>query len=150
MTYWKRLKDRYRGLSLLEVLVAFLILLTAVLTLVGYTTTVYRASSEGKRQALASIEARSMLERIRDFPDAFEQASQPGGLSETRSEYLLDGEADATKNETGRKSSAQFEVIGTVIPLHGEVHQVVVTVNWQDDGRPRQVVLESRMIPIGR
>lgn len=146
----RRCSKKIQGISLLEVLVAFLILLTAVLTLVGYTTTVYRASNEGKRQALASIEARSMLERIRDFPDAFEQASKPGGLLETRSEYLLDGEADLTKNEAKRKSAAQFRVNGIVTPVHGEVHKIVVTVEWVEDGRPRKVALESRMIPIGR
>lgn len=142
-------RKRWRGLSLLEVLVAFGILLVAVLTLVGYTTTVHRAAREGKRQSLASVEARTMLERIRDFPEAFERASQPGGLTEIRSEYLLEDQADERANEAGRQAAAQFTITGVVTPLHEEICKVVVTVSWHEDGRPRQVVLESRAIAIG-
>lgn len=146
MAYHKR----PHGFSLLEVLIAFLLLLVTVLTLVGYTTTVHRASHEGKRQALASFEARSMLERIRDFPGAFEQAQKPGGLSEVKSEYLLTGETEAEDNEDGRKSAAQFRINGTARLIEGEVYQIVVTVEWDEDKRPRKLVLESRMIPVDR
>jgi hypothetical protein len=131
----------------LEVIVAFLILLIAVLTMVGYTTTIHKAATEGKRQALASMEARSMLERIRDFPNAFDQANTPEGLSETHAEVLLDGEADASKNEAGHQSAAQFHLLGKVHQESGEVYAIVVTAQWDEDGRHRQVVLESRMIP---
>jgi type IV pilus modification protein PilV len=135
-----------RALSLIEVLVAFLVLLVAVLTLVGYTTTIHRAAKEGKRQALASMEARSMLERIRDAPSAFAQAVTPEGLSETKLEYLLDSESDETKNEAGRMAAAQFRVLGRAEQVAGEIYRVVVAVQWAEDGRERQVVLESRMV----
>lgn len=138
-----------RGFSLLELLVAFLILLVAVLTVVGYTTTVHRAANEGKRQALASIEARAMLERIRDFPDAFAQAATPQGLTEVREEYLLDDESNASKNEAGKKAAARFHLLGRVTPVSGEVYSVVVSAEWSEDRRPRKVVLESRMIRSG-
>lgn len=129
---------------------AFAILLVAVLTMVGYTGTIHRAAHEGKRQALASVEARSMLERIRDYPGAFEQALLPEGLEDTRSEYLLSGETDESDNEVGRTSAALFHLVGKVAPVAGHVHSVVVTATWTEDGRERKVVLESRMIPIGK
>jgi type IV pilus modification protein PilV len=141
--------QRCRGISLVEILIAFLILLVAVLTMVGYTTTIHKAASEGKRQALASMEARSMLERIRDFPGAFDQANTPAGLTDTKAEYLLEGEADTTKNEAGRKSAAQFHLTGKVRQVEGEVFAVAVTAEWDEDGRHRQVVLESRMVRNG-
>lgn len=139
-----------RGLSLVEVLLAFLILLIAVLVLVGYATTVHRAAKDGKRQALASMEARSMLETIRDYQVAFDQAATPAGLSDTKAEYLLDAESDASKNEAGRMAAAQFHILGKVEPLSGDVYRVIVTVNWQEDGRPREVVVESRLVPPSR
>ena len=87
-----------------------------------------------------------MLEKIRDFPPAFDQAITASGLTETRSEYLLSGETDPTKNEAGRKSAAQFHLTGKVWQISDEVYGVSVTVNWDEDGRPRKVALESRMI----
>ncbi len=157
MPLWNRLfrsgrpgqAPRQRGFSLLELLVAFMVLLVAVLTVVGYTTTVHRAANEGKRQALASVEARAMLERIRDFPDAFDKAASPAGLTDERDEYLLDDEADASKNEVGKKDAARFRLLGRVAPISGEVYSVVVTAEWSEDRRPRKVVLESRMIRNG-
>lgn len=144
-----RSRLRRSGFSLLELLVAFLILLVAVLTVAGYTTTVHRAANEGKRQALASVEARAMMERIRDFPDAFDKASSVDGLTDVRAEYLLEGEADATKNEAGKKDAAQFRLLGRVAPVSGEVYSVVVTAEWAEDRRPRKVTLESRMVRPG-
>ena len=141
---------RARGLSLVEVLIAFAILLIAVLVMVGYATTVHRAAKFGKRQALASMEARTMLETIRDYPVAFAQAATSEGLTDSKAEYLLDTEAEAGKNEADRMSAAQFQVLGRVEPLSGEVHRVVVRVEWQEDGHPRQVVLESRAIAPNR
>lgn len=140
------LSKRSRGLSLVEIMIAFLVLLIAVLVLVGYATTVHRAAKDGKRQALASMEARSMLETIRDYGAAFDQAATPDGLTDTKSEYLLDGEADSSKNEAGRMAAAEFHILGRVEPLSGEVHRVTVTVEWQEDGRPRKIELESRAI----
>ena len=117
--------------------------------MVGYTGTIHRAAHEGKRQAMASVEARSMLERIRDYPVAFKQALLPEGLEDTRSEYLLSGESDESDNEQGRMSAASFHLVGKAALISGNVYSVVVSAEWTEDGRERKVVLESRMIPIG-
>lgn len=135
-----------RGVSLLEILIAFLILLVAVLTLVGYTATIHRAAAESKHQALASMEARALIERIRDFPPMFEQAATPAGYTETKTEYLLDGEADARDNEVGRQSAAEFQLTGRANHVIDDIYRLTVQATWDDDGRARQVTLETRMV----
>jgi Tfp pilus assembly protein PilV len=137
---------RSRGVSLLEILVAFVILLIAVLTMVGYTTTIHRAARESKREAVATMEARSLLERIRDYPPMFLDAASPAGYTETKTEYLLDTEAIAEDNELGQQSAAQFQVEGRAQHISGEIYGIVVTVRWDEDGRQRKVVLESRLM----
>lgn len=133
------------GVSLLEILVAFLILLVAVLTMVGYTTMIHRAASEAKRQAVATMEARSLLERARDYTPIFLYAASPLGYQETKTEYLLDGEVAAEDNEVGRKSAAQYQMDARAQHISGTIYGIVVTATWLEDGRQRQVVLESRM-----
>ena len=132
-------------MSLLEILIAFTILLIAMLTLVGYTTTIHRAASESKRQAIASAEARTLMERIRDFPPLFEDAASASGYTETQTEYLLDTETNSQDNESGNKSAAEFLLEARATHLSGAIYRIVVTATWDEDGRQRQVVLESRM-----
>ncbi len=135
------------AVSLLEVIIAFLILLIAILTMVGYTAMIHRSASESKHQAQASMEARSLLERVRDFPPLFEQAlNDPDGYQETKIEYLLDDEDDPTKNEVGRKAAATFRLQARVFPITDEMYRIVVTGVWDDDGRQRRVTLESRTL----
>lgn len=138
--------ERSRGISLLEVLIASFILLVSVLTMVAYTVMIHRASIEGKRQATASMEARALLERVKDYPPMFEQASTAAGYTETKAEYLLDGEVDPHKNEAGHRSAAQFQMEARVRHLASDIYAVTVTSTWLEDGRPRQVVLESRAV----
>ena len=129
----------------MEILVSFGILLIAILTLVGYTTTIHRAAKEGKRQALASAEARTLVEKIRDYPVIFEQAATPAGYTETRTEYLLDGESNPEDNEVGREAATNFLLLAKAEHVIGEIYAVVVTVEWEEEGRLRQVKLENRM-----
>jgi type II secretory pathway component PulJ len=142
-------QSKKRGVSLMEVMISFTILLVAVLTLVGYTSMIHRASSESKHQAIATIEARSMLERIRDDRSTFEQAETPEGLEETKVERLLSGEVDAEDNEVGHEGAMEFQLIGRVTPVAGDFYAVVVRASWEEKGRIRQATLESRMIRPG-
>lgn len=137
------------GVSLLEVLIASFILVVSVLTMVGYTVMVHRASIESKRQALASMESRALLERVKDFEPLFEQAASATGFQELKTEYLLDGEADTLKNEAGNRAAAQFTMQARARHIAGDIYAVTVTSTWQEDGRDRRVVLESRTIRPG-
>lgn len=128
-----------------EILLALLILLIAILTMVGYTVTIHRAAKEGKHQALATVQARALLERVRDYPPMFMQANDPAGYTETRTEYLLDTETDTSKNEAGQRAAATFELEARANPITNDIYGLVVTARWDDDGRTRNVVLESRM-----
>ncbi len=133
----------------MEVLIAAALLLITILTMVGYIVTVHRAATEGKRQALASMEARTMLERAKGWEPLFEAACQPGGWSETKTEYLLDGEAAAEDNEKGQKSAAEFRLRVTARHIAGDIYSLTVTSSWDEDGRPREVILESRAVRPG-
>jgi Tfp pilus assembly protein PilV len=138
-----------RGLSLLEVLIAFLILLIAVLTMVGYTATIHRAASESRNQALASMEARSLLERTRDFAPVFEAAAETGGYTETKTEYLLGDEESPEDNEEGRRAAMSFTMTSRTEHVAGDIYRIEVTATWEEQGRVRTVVLESRGVRPG-
>lgn len=133
-------------MSLLEVLLALAIFVVAVLTMVGYTITVHRSATQGKRQAMASYEARSTLELLRESEPDFTAALGPTGYTDTRVEYLLDSEAVSEQNETGRKAAATFNILGRAQLVSHDTYRLVVTVSWSDDGYAREVVLESRAI----
>ena len=135
-----------KAMSLLEVLLALAILAVAVLTLVGYTVTIHRSAREGKRQGIASYEARSALELLRQSKPDFEAALTATGYTDTKMEFLLDGETDSSQNEIGRKAAATFEVLGRAELVANDTYRLVVTVSWDDDGRAREVVLESRTL----
>lgn len=113
--------------------------------MVGYTTMIHRASVESKRQAVATMEARALLERARDYTPIFLYAVSPGGYDEARSEYLLDTESVAEDNEVGQRSAAQYLLNARAAHVIGNIYSIVVRATWQEDGRQRQVVLESRM-----
>ncbi len=131
-------------MSLTEVLIALSLLLVAILTMVGYITSIHRASREAKHQAVASMYARSALEQLRDSQADFEAAGEPQGLTFTRSEVLLDGEAAAENNEVGRQAATEFTVLSRTEPISGSIYSMVVQVRWEESGREREVVLESR------
>ena len=138
------------AMSLVEVPVAFVILVVAVLTIAGFTALIHRAAHEGKRQALASIEAKSVLEQLKDSRVEFEAAASAGGYTIDKSEYLLNGEADPSKNEAGTISAAQFRITGRATHIAGDIYGLTVTASWDEDGRPRRVVIESRTVRPGR
>jgi Tfp pilus assembly protein PilV len=139
-----------KGLSLVEVLVAFGILLVAVLTIVGFTAMIHRAAHEGKRQAIASMEAKSVIELLKDSEVDFVTAATGAGYVDTKTEYLLTGEANSADNEVGRQSAAQFQITARANHISGDIYGLVVRASWLEDGRPRQVVLESRTVHPGR
>ena len=144
------LQKKNMAVSLLEILIAFTILIVAVLTMVGYTVMIHRTSVDAKRQAIASTEARAALELIRDSASDFEQAASSSGFSRVETEYLLDTEVDPALNEQGTKSAAQFVVEGRAHHLSGDIYGLTVRVEWEEDGRDRHVVIESRGVRPGR
>ncbi len=131
-------------MSLAEVMVAATILLVAVLTMVGYTATIARAARESKSQALASMYARSLLERIRDSRPEFDAAGVGPGIVVDQDEVLLTGEALAGHDEVGREGATRFELVGQTRVLTAGIYSLVVTVSWMESGRTRRVILESR------
>lgn len=137
------------GLSLLEVLVAFVILVITVLTIFGYTAMIHRASTEGKHQALASTEARAVLEQLKDSPDDFELAATTGYRSQAV-EYQLTDEVDASKNEQARKAAVVIDMEARARHIAGSIYSIDVTANWLESGRLRKVVLETRTVRPGR
>ena len=144
---WKpKLKrSKTAGVTILEILISLLILLVAILTMVGFTVLIHRSATESRRQAIASVEARSLLERTRDSVMLFD-AALSGGYTELTSEALLSGEALAEDNELGNQSSARFRLEARASHLSGEIYSVVVTAIWTEDGRERRVVMESRSL----
>lgn len=144
MNFWTRKRQSQSGMSLGEVMVALAILLVAILTMVGYIATVHRAAREGKSQAVATMYARSMLERVRDSQADFQQAASPAGLQETRQEVLLSGEANPHHNETGKKGAMTYNLDGRAALVGGHIYSLVVRVTWSEASRRREIVLESR------
>ena len=130
------------GVSVLEILISLLILLVAILTMVGFTVLIHRSATESRRQAIASVEARSLLERTRDSTLIFD-AALSGGYTELTSEALLSGEVDSEDNEQGNQSSARFRLEARASHVSGEIYNVVVEAFWTEDGRDRRVVMES-------
>lgn len=130
------------GVSVLEILISLLILLVAILTMVGFTVLIHRSATESRRQAIASVEARSLLERARDSTLIFD-AALSGGYTELTSEALLSGEVDSEDNEQGNQSSARFRLEARASHVSGEIYNVVVEAFWTEDGRDRRVVMES-------
>ena len=130
------------GVTVLEILISLLILLVAILTMVGFTVLIHRSATESRRQAIASVEARSLLERTRDSTPIFD-AALAGGYTELTSEALLSGEVDSEDNEVGNQSSARFRLEARATHVSGEIYNVVVQAFWTEDGRDRSVVMES-------
>ncbi len=132
------------GLTLAEIVAALGILTIAVITMVSYFATIHRAAREGKNQGIATMQARTILEKLRDSPSAFAVAKTSEGYRETHEELLLENETDPEKNEVGRKSAMVFEGEGKAVLVAGEIYSLVVIVRWTEEGRQRNVVLESR------
>lgn len=136
-------RKQIRAMSLAEVMIASVVLLVAILTMVGYTVAMARTARESKSQALASMYARTVLERMRDSRADFDMAHSTG-LSLTEVEVQLTGEAIAGDDEVGREGAIHFEIEGRALPLSAGIFSLVVRVNWQESGRTRTLVLESR------
>ena len=112
--------------------------------MVGFTVLIHRSATESRRQAIASAEARSLLERTRDSAMLFDAALSSSGYTELTVESLLTGEALSEDNEEGNQSSARFRLEARATPVSGEIYNLVVSAYWEEDGRPRRVVMESR------
>ena len=133
-----------RGLTLAEVILALGVLAVGILTLVGYMTTIHRAAREGKNQAMATMHARSILERVRDSATEFALAATPAGYTQTRNEVLLAGEAAPENNEETRRGATVFNCTARAQTITTDIYSIVVDVRWAEQGRERKVVLESR------
>ncbi len=113
--------------------------------MVGYTALVHRTATEGKRQALASVVARNLLERVRDHQPLFEQAlNDADGYLEVHTEDLLSEADDGRLAEAERKAATEIRLTAKAEPVNDRIYRLVVTAEWSEDGRPRRVVLESR------
>jgi hypothetical protein len=113
---------------------AFAILIIAVISIASFVVTVYRSVKEGKFQAVGSSLAQSELERLRNDADALTELTQNAAT----------GVSDKTVDID--QVPIRFHQVVTAQPLGSMGNrylQVVATVEWEQNGRQRKVRLET-------
>jgi general secretion pathway protein I len=117
-------RSRERGLSLLEMLVALVIMALSLGMLYQATGGAVRSVEGTELQQRAALLARSLLNRRDSVP--------PGGWSERGQSGALAWRIDSAPYATG--------ITGPRAP---GLHQVQVRVEWQDRGGARQLAVDT-------
>lgn len=141
------------GVSLAEVILALGVFAIGVLALIAYLVTTHRAAKESKHQAIATMFARTLLEKTRDSADRFKQATAAGGYTEDFQEQLLKDESGTAPDDDEQTRIGKLTFTGHIIatptastlPSDG-IYSLVVKVQWQEQGRNREAILESRTL----
>ena len=136
-TYPERLicaPDRARGFTLIEVLVAFIILAVALGVLMQVFSTGLRNARVAENYTTATLYAESMLAAVGiEEPLA---AGETSGDFDDRFRWRLDVQPYAISD------------VGDEAAVAGRAFQVVVTVSWGDEDNPRDVTLTTlRLAP---
>lgn len=118
---------RPRGVSLVEVLVAYGILVVAVLALLGLVPAAARQHSDSDDATQALYLAEEKMEQLLQLEQRIPTVPQ--------SDYPL---GDLSLNR---------QWWGSAVPQESEVQMVHVLVTWVDEGRPRRVFLQSYLLP---
>lgn len=125
-----------RGVSVIEALVAFLVMAFGMLALAGMQITLRGGSDIAKQRSEAVRLAQEKMERLRDF----EQLATATG----RDAYN-DVVTEAQSNVTGFSSNATFQIATSVATrTDPDRKDLTVTVNWSDrSGSLQSVSLDS-------
>lgn len=115
------------GVTLVEALVALLIMSLGMVALVGLQGNMRRSADLAKQRSEAVRIGQQDLERLRAFSSLAPVADLPAGA---RSYLQL---VDSVQDDAGPASNAQFQLSRAVTPAtDGSGSNVTVRVNWQD------------------
>lgn len=126
---------RRRGLTLAELVMALGLASLSVLSMVAYFGGMHKAAAEGHSQASATTVAVEVLERMGRDADYLAQVS-------ATPTFLV---VEPTREANVRRTPRRFRVRVTQTPLDPERRyvDVLVRVDWADDGREREIALET-------
>lgn len=159
---WRRRLAGDDGLSLVEVLVAFVLLGVVMSASAGFFTTSLRALQQAEGRTKATALANEELENLRGLPWSavgFYGDDDFSGAMPDRTVLLADARpADSRAPlpvETVSRAGVDFTVRRSIvwnedIPTTSEVHEfkyLAVTVDWSDRGQPRSIGVESQRTP---
>lgn len=144
------LARQQRGVSLIEALVAFLIMSFGMLAVVGMQGTMRRSADLSKQRGEAVRLAQADLDLVRDFsvleldPAAL-PASAPASGAPAQARAFAQIASQAATEIPDVSSNTTFSLKRDVIPAaNGNVALVRVTVSWSDRaGQVQQLVLNS-------
>lgn len=115
------------GVLLIEILTAVILLVFGFTMVLGMFGPMWRSFTGAKKMAVASSLAEGILEEIKLKPDCL----NPGSYQSLVALGLL------TQIPAG--FSPEVEI--TVPAKHPEVWQIIVSINWMEKNRPRQVTV---------
>lgn len=125
---------RRRGLTISEMVLAFAILIIAVISVASFVVTVYRSVKEGKFQSVGSSLAQSELERLRNDAEALTELTQNAATG------VSDKTVDIDQVPIRFHQVIMAQPVGS---MGNRYLQVVATVEWEQNGRQRRVRLET-------
>lgn len=159
---WRRRLAGDDGLSLVEVLVAFVLLGVVMSASAGFFTTSLRALQQAEGRTKATALANEELENLRALPwtaVGFYGDDDFGGTMPDRTVLLADTRPAESRAplpvETMSRGGVAFTVRRSIvwnedISATSEVHEfkyLAVTVDWSDRGQPRSIGVESQRTP---
>lgn len=123
------------GMTLLEVMVAVVLLATVFLVAVAALPAVSGAQRDAEREELASSLAGRVMERTRQ--QGYEAAAS------------WSGQADLPVISGGQERVEHFLYAVQVSEVEADLKDVVLTVTWEEAGTERDLVLQTRLFSGG-
>lgn len=149
-----------KGFTLIEVLVALVVLLIGVLGWIAFTWMTTKGSSFSREENVATFMAQSKMEELKQIPVTHSQLADDANMNDlednatpdhintdpgTVNSSLTNQPVNAT-NETGKKDSIYYRMwnIANNSPASG-LKTVAVIVRWRSllDGQTHQVILKT-------
>lgn len=152
--------SRPSGFSLIEVLIAVVILSFGLLALSALQGSLFRNSAESKAQSVGLSLASEKLEYFRGYRDSTVYTALTSGADGTAGAPLAVGGVDYTRSWTVTRyaypeAGGNFTSVGNTAALgatyasNNEFKRVSVTVGWTDpQGNPQSVTLEDAIAAI--
>ncbi|MDH5711420.1 MAG: type IV pilus modification protein PilV [Gammaproteobacteria bacterium] len=154
-----RIKSKQRGFTLLEALIAFMIISIGMLGIASLQLLSLKAGKTAELRTLATFKAEEILERIRSNPEALDPAKSANGYDSglndwgtsmgcnvtkscSRAEMALDDifqwkqDLLTSMNTTAKASVATIPSTPGVQPYDS----VTVTINWQERNQESQTM----------
>jgi len=129
------------GFTMIEVLVAILILVAALVEIIGLTATVTKTNSFSKASKTATTLDGEKLEELK-------HTTYPSLAAGTTTDYALSCgtvQASASGAYYTRVATIGIDQMGTTTDATDDMKNITVSVAWAWQGTNRQVILSSKM-----